>query len=315
VVEGQIPGDVELLRGGPFVLLTEYNFANPMLLLADYYLPWFLLLGLFGFESGDSVAASTALRARLRRPLDSSCQHTHRALCDQMAALFFPGDRPQLLSDRPFFDLDAAGARAGEGSLLCFEEVLAGTGRLNDHCSDDYIHGLETDAQRSANTYCSVGRAPQVRRFRSMLLLRLGVSEPPAGLATGGRRVVVMGRFLVEGNSDAPEEFLGLFPAIRAGLLVRGIHSVEADFPALPLATQAALVCGASAYLGVCGGGASMLSMLMRPGSFLFLSCRVRFDSEALLNHGLAHPVYFGRAGELEITAMVADTLSTLGHF
>lgn len=309
VVEGSIPGDARLVRGGPHVLLTEYNFANPMLVVADFLLPWFLLLGLFGFD--EDPGRSVALRVLLRSPLDSSCQHLHRELCDRMAALFFPAGRPFLLSDLPWFDLDAERRLAGDGGLLCFEDVLAGTGRLNDHCGDEYHHGQVASAEAALNTYCNVGRAAIMRRFRRHMLMRLQVAEPPRT----AERLVAMGEFAVSNNSADPAEFLRQFPLIRAFLREKGVGSVAADFPALPLGEQAAIVCGASAYLGICGGGAAMLSLFMRPGSLLFLSCSTLLDYEALANSGLAQPIYFDRIDAAGVASMVWDALRALDHF
>lgn len=242
VVEGRIPGDVALERGGPHVLLTEYNFANPMLLVADYHLPWFLLLGLFGLD--DDPSPSVALRASLKLPLDSSCQYMHRDLCDRMTALFFPAGRPSLLSDRPFRDLDSERERTGEGGQVCFESLLAGTGRLTDHCSDEYLHGLEASGAAAANTYCNVGRASSLRRFRRHVLARLRLPEPPRP----ARRLVAIGNFTV---GEDPAGFLARLPLVGSLLRGRGVDSAAADFPALPLRGQAAAVCGASAYLGI----------------------------------------------------------------
>eukprot|EP01065_Artemidia_motanka_P004604 TRINITY_DN12186_c2_g1_i1.p1 TRINITY_DN12186_c2_g1~~TRINITY_DN12186_c2_g1_i1.p1 ORF type:complete len:518 (+),score=165.54 TRINITY_DN12186_c2_g1_i1:100-1653(+) len=252
-----------------YVIHAEHCGANVMHLVMDSFLPWYLIVRLFGLEQLKlqplrvplllwGTCDFTALRAKAKPGTKlyapgaehrvETCRRTYKRWLPTMV----PGQETLPLTTT----WEPQGRKRG---VVCIPHSAAGVGVLSDHCFRS--HGWHWDKEKNTLHHCNQGRGGMLWGFRRHLMSAVGIDHSIAPT----RHVVAF----LTGGSRASWPRLTV-PAAKE-LKARGVEVWQGTFDGMPARQQMQLLQGATAAVAAMGGNTVSCLFLPRGAGLILL--------------------------------------------
>ena len=194
-----------------------------------------------------------------------------------------------------------------QATLICHSRVLAGSGMLAEHCSDESTHGmeaeraspvevggLEDDDSGKAKVFCNAGRGPQFWQFRHWMLNGMGLAKYASACtkAPGGdmAKLVLLATFSLRDmeSGKADMETVADWTLLATTLAAKPsnrLKTTAVQMHTMTMSEQVQLMLDSQINVVGSGGGASLAIFMPRGSTIILLCPKNNKDDFVLFDH------------------------------